>query len=43
MFLRAGQYLLSARVILPGPTVMERLIISICAQVYERMFETLYN
>ena len=43
LFLRAGQYLLAARVILPGPTVIERLIISICAQVHERMFETLHN
>ncbi|MDR1843805.1 MAG: DUF4158 domain-containing protein [Citrobacter amalonaticus] len=43
LFLRAGQYLLSARVMMPGPTVIERLIISICAQVHERMFETLHN
>ncbi|EFB2860134.1 DUF4158 domain-containing protein, partial [Escherichia coli] len=43
LFLRAEQYLLSSRVILPGPTIIERLIISTCAQVHERMFDTLYK
>ena len=42
LFLRAEQHLLSAKVILPGPSVMERLIISVCSDVHERLFESLY-
>ncbi len=29
--------------ILPGPSVLERLIISVCADVHERLFESLYE
>lgn len=43
LFLRAERYLLSAKVILPGPSVMERLIISVCSDVHERLFESLYD
>ncbi|MGV7963768.1 hypothetical protein QPK13_22705 [Photorhabdus tasmaniensis] len=43
LFLRAEQYLLNAKVILPGPSVMERLIISVCSDVHERLFESLYQ
>ena len=43
LFLRAEQYLLSTKVILPGPSVMERLIISVCSDVHERLFESLYQ
>lgn len=42
LFLRTERYLLSAKVILPGPSVIERLIISVCADVHERLFESLY-
>lgn len=41
LFLRAERYLLSERVTLPGPTVLERLIISVCADVHEQVFESL--
>ncbi len=43
LFLRAEQYLLSSKVILPGPSIMERLIISVCSDVHERLFESLYQ
>lgn len=37
LFLRAERFLLSGRVVLPGPTVLERLIISVCSDVHERL------
>lgn len=43
LFLRAERYLLAAKVILPGPSLMERLIIRVCADVHERLFESLYE
>lgn len=43
LFLRAEQYLLNAKVIWPGPSIMERLIISVCSDVHERLFESLYQ
>lgn len=43
LFLRAERYLLSTKVILPGPSIMERLIISVCADVHERLFKSLYE
>lgn len=43
LFLRAEQYLLNTKVILPGPSVLERLIISVCSDVHERLFESLYR
>ena len=35
LFIRAEQYLLNAKVIRPGPSIMERLIISVCSDVHE--------
>ncbi len=43
LFLRAEQYLLNEKVILPGPNVMERLIIRVCSNVHECLFESLYQ
>ena len=43
LFLRAEQFLLSERVVLPGSMVLERLIISVCSDVHERLFEALYE
>lgn len=43
LYLRTEQYLLNAKVILPGASVIERLIISVCAEVHERLFELLYK
>lgn len=41
LFRRAERYLLTAKGILPGPSVMERLIISVCASVHEQLFASL--
>jgi len=43
LFLKAERYLLSVKVILPGPSVLERLIITVCSEVHERLFESLYK
>ena len=43
LFLRAAQHLLNAKVILPGSSILERLIISVCSDVHERLFESLYR
>lgn len=43
LFLQAEQYLLNAKVILPGPSVTERLIINVCSDVHEKLFEALYQ
>lgn len=43
LFLRAEQYLLNAKVVLPGPSVMERLIVSVCSDIHEQLFESLYQ
>ncbi len=43
LFLRAERYLLSEQVILPGPSVLERLIISVCSEVHEQLFEGTVN
>ena len=40
MFQQAEQYLLARRILLPGPSVLERLIIHICADVHEQLFAT---
>ena len=42
LFLRAERYLLAERVVLPGTSVLERLVISICSEAHERLFESLY-
>jgi Domain of unknown function (DUF4158) len=41
--LRTEQYLLNNKVILPGASIMERLIIKVCADVHEQLFESLYQ
>ncbi|WP_039459541.1 DUF4158 domain-containing protein [Candidatus Jidaibacter acanthamoebae] len=43
LFEKAEHYLLTTRVILPGPTVLERLIISVCGEVHQQLFDTLYQ
>lgn len=43
LFFRAEQFLLVERVVLPGPSVLERLIISACSAAHERVFETLHK
>ena len=41
LFLRAERFLLSEGVVLPGPTVLERLVISVCSAAHERLFDAL--
>lgn len=41
LFLRTEQYSLNDKVILPGPSIMERLIISVFSNVHERLFESI--
>ncbi|WP_222941660.1 DUF4158 domain-containing protein [Xenorhabdus sp. TS4] len=43
LFLSAEAYLLNAKVMLPGPSILERLIISVCSNVHEKLFESLYK
>ncbi|MBM4206663.1 MAG: DUF4158 domain-containing protein [Gammaproteobacteria bacterium] len=43
LFLRAERHLLVQRVILPGASVLERLVISVCADAHEKLFENLFN
>lgn len=43
LFQRAESYLLSHRIILPGTSVLERLIISHCATTHEQLFVSLYQ
>jgi hypothetical protein len=43
LFTRAEQYLMSNQVTLPGPSVLERLIISVCSQTHEKQFDDIFN
>jgi len=43
LFRRAESYLLSERIMLPGPSVLERLVISVCAKAHEQVFEKIYK
>lgn len=41
LFQQAEYHLLAQRILLPGPSVLERLIIHICATVHQELFEAL--
>lgn len=43
LFRRAEDYLLDNRTLLPGPSVLERLIIHVCAEIHAQIFESLYQ
>lgn len=43
LFAQAEQYLLANRILLPGPTVLERLVIRITAEVHTDQFQLIYQ
>ena len=43
LFLPAASYLLARCTLLPGPSVLERLIIHICAEVHAQLLESIYQ
>ena len=43
LFPEAEQYLLEKFILLPGPTILERLIIRICNEAHEQFFEAIYQ
>jgi hypothetical protein len=43
LFQQAEHYLLAQRILLPGPSVLERLIISVCADVHAHLFEAMFQ
>lgn len=43
LFHKAEEYLLSNRVVLPGPSTIERLVVHVCSEAHGRLFESIYN
>jgi TnpA family transposase len=43
LFQQAEHHLLDQRVLLPGPSVLERLIIHVCSDVHLQLFETVFR
>jgi dsDNA-binding SOS-regulon protein len=43
LFQQAENHLLAQRVLLPGPSVLERLIIHVCSEVHLQLFETVFR
>jgi TnpA family transposase len=43
LFQQAESYLLSHRILMPGASVLERLIIHICSDVNKQLFESIYQ
>lgn len=43
LFLRVERYLLTERVVLPGTSVLERLITQVCAETHEHLYDVLFN
>ena len=43
LFQQAENHLLDQRVLLPGPSVLERLIIHVCSEVHVQLFERVFH
>ena len=43
LFQQAENHLLAKRVLLPGPSVLERLIIHVCSDIHLQLFETVFR
>ncbi|MCB1713809.1 MAG: Tn3 family transposase [Candidatus Competibacteraceae bacterium] len=43
LFAQAEHYLFDKRVLLPGPSVLERLIIRVCSEVHLQLFKTVFR
>jgi TnpA family transposase len=43
LFERAESYLLTERILLPGTSVLERLIIHVCAEVHTELYDVIYQ
>ncbi len=43
LFHKAEEYLLSNRIVLPGPSTIERLVIHVCSESHGRLFDSIYN
>ncbi len=43
LFYQAEQHLMDVKILLPGPTVLERLIVRISNEANEKFFESIYN
>lgn len=43
LFHRAEHHLLEQRILLPGPSILERLIIHVCTTVHQQLFESVFE
>lgn len=43
LFPQAEKYLFDKRILLPGPSTVERLIIQVCSEVHAQVFEAIYQ
>jgi len=43
LFHQAEKYLLASRTLLPGPSVLERLVIHVCSTAHAQLFESIYK
>jgi len=43
LFQQAEHHLLDQRILLPGPSVLERLIIHICSTIHQQLFESVFE